>query len=69
MPRLLATVALFAAAGCKVAPPPPAADGNALFAAACARCHGPLGRGGLASDGGPPQRDFHDPAFSRRSDR
>lgn len=38
-------------------------DGERLFAAVCAKCHGEEGRGGIASDGGPPPRNFHDATF------
>jgi mono/diheme cytochrome c family protein len=38
--------------------------GAELFATACARCHGPEGRGGLPLvDGGPSPRNFHDHEF------
>lgn len=40
------------------------AKGRDLFAAACARCHGTEGGGGLAVfDGGPTPRNFRDHAF------
>jgi mono/diheme cytochrome c family protein len=38
-------------------------DGERLFAAVCAKCHGEEGRGGIATDGGPPPRNFHDATF------
>jgi mono/diheme cytochrome c family protein len=37
-----------------------------LFTTACARCHGPEGRGGLPLwEGGPSPRNFHDHAFQQ----
>lgn len=43
---------------------PDRAEGQALFASTCARCHGPDGSGGLPLfDGGPSPRNFHDHAF------
>jgi mono/diheme cytochrome c family protein len=40
------------------------ADGARLFAATCARCHGPGGGGGVAAGAGlPPPRNFLDPIF------
>lgn len=46
------------------------AEGEALFASACARCHGAEGRGGLPLwDGGPSPPSFRDHAFqAARSD-
>ncbi len=40
------------------------AQGQKLFASACARCHGAEGAGGLPLfDGGPSPRNFHDHGF------
>lgn len=61
---LLAAAACVALAGCKQSSASQDVDGSALFAASCARCHGPNGGGGLpVSDGGPSPRNFHDAAF------
>lgn len=51
---------------CRKKPP---ADGAALFASTCARCHGSAGKGGAPLvDGGPNVRDLSDPEFHRRPD-
>jgi mono/diheme cytochrome c family protein len=50
--------------GCKRSEAAETAQGGQLFAMACARCHGPEGRGGLPlCAGGPSPRNFHDDAF------
>jgi cytochrome c oxidase cbb3-type subunit III len=41
------------------------ADGERLFAAVCARCHGSEGTGGVALAGGPAPRNLQDPTFQR----
>jgi mono/diheme cytochrome c family protein len=60
VPSLLSSVA------CKKsgAATEPSAEGAALFASTCARCHGADGVGGLPLwEGGPSPRNFHDHGF------
>lgn len=59
---------MISAGGCekKVSAASDPSAGRALFASACARCHGPEGAGGLPLfDGGPSPRNFQDAAFQR----
>jgi high-affinity iron transporter len=67
----LASVVIFVAltVACSRRAPHATADGRSLFASTCARCHGADGTGGLAHDGAPAPRNFHDAAFqSSRTD-
>lgn len=60
MRRMVWVMVVAAACGKDKAP----MDGARLFAAACARCHGPEGRGGVpAAPNAPVPRNFVDPAF------
>jgi mono/diheme cytochrome c family protein len=52
-----------AAGGCRRNSPPP--DGAALYAMACARCHGATGLGGVPTSFGPVPRNFHDGTFQK----
>ncbi len=59
--KAFACALLVASVGCKRSVED---DGGALFASACARCHGSEGAGGVALvDGGPSPRNFRDHAF------
>lgn len=59
-----AVVPLMGAAGCSKASADSLPDAAPLFAATCARCHGPDGKGGPAvAPGQPGPRNLTDPAF------
>ena len=61
---LLCLLAATFVVGCKRSEAAETAQGGQLFSMACARCHGPEGRGGLPLyAGGPSPRNFHDEAF------
>lgn len=66
-PAVLLVVPLVSA--CKRSTAPAELDGPALYRNACARCHGPDGRGGAAVAPGAVSRNFVDHAFqASRSD-
>jgi mono/diheme cytochrome c family protein len=72
--RTIALTACTAAAGCSRSAPaaePAAVDASALFAQACAKCHGAEGSGGLAMvANGPRPIDLTSPEWQRgRSDQ
>lgn len=57
-------VASLVSGGCEKSTSADPAEGQTLFVAACARCHGADGSGGLPLfDGGPSPRNFHDGSF------
>lgn len=61
---IAASLLALLAAGCPQSSKESVEQGNALFAANCARCHGLEGKGGLPLwDGGPSPANFHDHAF------
>ena len=71
--KLLPVLLFVLAVGACAKPPDQAVpvidEGKELFGAACARCHGPEGRGGVAQGTMPAPRNFHDAAFqSARTD-
>lgn len=60
----MAFVPLMGASGCSKASADSLPDAAPLFAATCARCHGPDGKGGPAvAPGQPGPRNLTDPAF------